>query len=136
MGSTIKMYGGGSGGSQDAIASIDVPQNGRLLGVYWSVDHDMDADGEFLRCQVSFGSASTFTTNDSRQVISECRAQAALTTSGVYNNALNSYHEKDTPVSAGERIYLHLSASSGLVSAVSAFLEFDFDQDRPATRRR
>jgi len=136
MGTAVKMYAAGTGGTQDGIASIDVPLSGNLISVWWAVNWSGSADADVFRAQVSFGTAGNFATNDSRQVISEVRQECQLVTSGELANAINVAHPINLPVNQGERVYMHLLVTTSIASQVAAILNFDFDIDRPLARRR
>lgn len=136
MGTNIKMYFSGSGGLESGLAQIDVPANGFIEGCLWAVEHDADADGDSVQVQLSFGSAASFTTNDSRQVISEVRAQYQITTSGGGAPGINLCHPCYVPVSAGERLYIHSNCTAGVVARGACLISFSFDLDGRAVRRR
>lgn len=132
MGSIQKLYATTTG---DAAAAVDVPQSGHIVGVYWSADGPLSADGDILAAELSFGSTNAFAANDTRQVISEIRGQTQLVTSGQIFISWNQYHPvPDVPVGAGERLFLHLS--TGLTVRVACFVYYDFDEGRPGVRRR
>jgi len=138
MGSIIKLYGAGTGGAQDALGAMDVPMPGHIIGGQWAIRCDLDATDEQFVAQVSFRAASAYTTNDDRGLISEARSRASLITaeSSPANN-INLYVAlPDLPIMGGERLYLHVSASTGVVSDVTFFLHFDFDLDKISMRRR
>lgn len=137
MGSVIKMFAAGSGGTQNGAAQIDVPMPGSLIGVQWAVISDLDADAEFFQAQIAFRSTGAFSTNDDRGVITEMMIQASLTTSGVWPNHVDFYTAlPDLPIGMGERLFLNLSSSAGVISQVAALLHFSFDIDKVASRRR
>jgi len=139
MGTVIGMYAGATGGAQNAIASIDVPANGDLVGVDWDVNSDMDTDLDITTFELSFGSTSSITTNDTRSRISTCATGAVsiLTAVGASVGKGTKYVAlPDIPVGMGERIYLH--ALSGATTPASAWanLHFSFDLDKAQVRRR
>lgn len=138
MGTAIVMRGVSAGGTESAIAQIDVPMNGNLIGVEWSGRSDLDADGEFQFWQLSFGSAAN-ETNDARQVIAMSSAGflTVLTAVGTGIGVCDKYTRlPDISVGMGERLFLHSIASAGVVGLVYAILHFDFDLDKVAVRRR
>lgn len=137
MGSVIKMYATGTGGAENAVAQIDIPMSGDLIGVQWAFAAEVDADQDTAECQLSFRSTGAFATNDDRGVISECRQEHQLTTSGAVVSGINFYSAlPDIPVGAGERLYLHLNATASTPSVVACMLHFTFDIDKVASRRR
>jgi len=136
MGSVIKMYAAGTGGAQDAVAMIDVPMPGNILGVNWSFYASLATDF-VLAAQLSFRPAGTFVTNDDRGVISEVRVGLEITTTGSLAPIWNYYTQlPDVPVMGGERLYLHLTGTAAVVSTVVALVHFDFNFDKISTRRR
>ena len=137
MGSIIKMYAAGTGGSQDAVASIDIPMQGRLIGVQWAFAAELDADQDSANAQLSFRSQGGFATNDDRGVISEVAQEHQLVTSGGIVTGVNMYAPlPDLPVGHGERLYLHLNVTASTPSIVICLLHFDFDIDKVSSRRR
>jgi len=137
MGSTIKMYAAGGGGTENGDASVDIPMAGDLVGVRWAVDADCNANGEYVYAQLSFRSAGSFTTNDDRGVLSEVRMSFQLTTSGIYGPFVNIYEPlPDIPIAAGERLYLNLISTAGVLTNCVCILHFTFDLDKIASRRR
>lgn len=134
----IQMYGTGSGGVENAVASIDVPEDGRLVGCQWAMYGDLDADQEFLEAELSFMATNQLSTNDARGAISSVKCRANLTTSGAAVNGVNTHHPMNLPVAAGERLYLHISATAGVNSVAHAMLHFEFPgtPGRRSQRRR
>ena len=136
MGTVLKMYGAITGGTQDAIAMIDVPMPGRIIGVQWSLAAVLATDYSAF-AQLSFRPAGSFTTNDDRGVLSEVYALFEITTTGAGNVAVNQYSElPEVPIMGGERLYIHSSATASVAGRVIALLHFDFDLDKISMRRR
>lgn len=136
MGSIIQLYATGTGGLQDGLVSVDIPQDGMILGIQYSVTGLLDAASEFLQIQLSFGSSRS-NVHDSRQVIWNGALFKFMTTSGTYQNELNGYCSlPDLPVGAGERLFVHLNGSAGVTSTVWLCLHLSFDEARPSVRRR
>lgn len=130
------MVGTGTGGTQSALAQIDVPMSGNILNVDWQVIADLDADAEYIEAQLSFGSAHALA-NDSRMLISVVQgAVSVLTAVGFAPKAFGKNHPISIPVSMGERLWLHVDASAGVNSVVVVGILFDFDLDKMLTRRR
>lgn len=134
MGTVITLFS--SAVPADNLASIDVPANGHLIGLDWSLTVNPSAADFQIRGQVSFGSTSQFSTNDARAAISTIAVSADLTTSGAAVTFANKYVSlPDLPVNMGERIYLH-SAGTGVTVMINVALHFDFDMDRARVRMR
>lgn len=138
MGSVIQMAGVSTGGLESALAQIDVPLNGAILGVEWACFADLETALDDQIWQLSFG--STFNSgNDSRQVISNATLGGVvhLTAVGAVMGQVNSYTKlPDIPVGMGERLFLHSSAAAGVVGSARCMVHFDFDVDQPKARRR
>lgn len=138
MGTVIQMVATSTGGTENALAQIDVPMNGNLVGVDWQCRATIDTTADNQAWQLSFGSASTFA-NDSRQVISNktLGTHNFLTSVGDAVGIGDGYSPlPNVPVGMGERLYLHSSAAAGVVGTALATLHFDFDLDKVAVRRR
>lgn len=134
--SVYKLYGAGSGGVENALAQIDIQFDGEIEALALDAFADMDADGEFFSCEVSFLSTNTITVNDARGSLLSGRTQMHISTSGISNGQVNhSVGGLSIPVSAGERVFLHLSASAGLASQANAYV-YVRDRVRPGLRRR
>jgi hypothetical protein len=135
-GTNIMVSGTGTGGVQSAVAQIDVPLAGNLTGVTWNLVGTLNATEEFTAAQISFGSAFTVA-NDSRQIVSQVIVQAGIiTAAGAVTEYANLYDQVELGVSMGERLYMHLNATAGVITGCQAILHFDFDLDRPSSRRR
>lgn len=133
MGTQITMFATGTGGAESALASIDVPMTGTLETVDWAVGCDLDADTETFNAQLSFGSTYSGT-NDSRQIISHLHMRGdILTAVGAVPCHENKQYVKNIRVAAGERIYLHASATAGVASNLTCIIGFSFDV--PGSRR-
>lgn len=136
MSSVIVMRGSGTGGSESGVASIDVPQDGFILGCWVNHRAECDSDGDNSIMQISFGSTYSGV-NDTRQVICESLLHSQLTTSGQVMSSQAYYIDfhNGLPVGAGERIFMHFNATAALVSAANVGLVFSFDEARARIRR-
>lgn len=133
MGSNIQMFSAITGGTQNALVAFDVPRSGRLTGVSWAINADMDADLDQVIAQLSFGSTSS-SVNDSRQVISNAIMGASqVTAASTVRTDTNFYDPQDLPVSGGERIFLHSVTTAGITGTFMVIVHFDFDI--PGSRR-
>lgn len=134
MGTVVQMYSGVA--PADGMASIDVPHDGRLVGIDWAVNAAASAADFAIGIQLSFGSVSQLAVNDTRSVISSVVVGTDLTTSGAALTHVNKYVKlPDIQVGMGERIYIH-AVGTAIVITVRACLHFDFELDRALTRRR
>ena len=120
----IQMYGTGDGGTDDAVANIDIPQDGTITGIDWAVESTLNADGEVTGVELSFIATNQMAVNDARGALSVVRAALGLLTSGAGVTSINKFVPMDIDVSGGERLYLHIVASSGVATAVSCLIHF------------
>lgn len=134
MGTIIQMYASAAAGA--AMATIDVPLNGNLVGVDWRLEAAASGADFANTVQLSFGSTVAFSVNDARQVISMAAVGTDLTTSGAAQTVVNHYVPlPQIPVSMGERLYLH-GTGTAITLTIIVHLHFDFDLDKALTRRR
>lgn len=127
-----------TGGAESALAQIDVPMNGNIIGVEWNVRAIIDTTADFQTWQLSFGSTISVA-NDSRQVISNVTIGqiAILTAVGAAVGQGGMYVKiPEIPVGMGERLFLHSQAAAGLVGVALLLIHFDFDLDKVQVRRR
>jgi len=136
MGSSIQMFA--TVAPADAVAVIDVPDDGLLLAVDWSVAPSGAVAADIIQAwSLAFGSTNSHNSNDARGVISmerfylEFGAAAAMSLLH-----LNKYvFCQNLKVNAGERIFMHATGTATIM-VVNAILYFDFEQTRRAERRR
>lgn len=134
MGTVIQMYSAVV--PADGMASIDVPHDGKLVGVDWAIRALMAGADTTWVAQLSFGSTGQFAVNDTRSVISVCSMYIDLTTSGAGEAFVNKFVIlPNIAVGMGERIYLH-GAGTAVVGTLNVCLHFDFELDRAQARRR
>ncbi len=129
----IGMFGAITGGTQDSIAMIDIPQDGFLIGIDWDLNVDLDA-AEVCACELSFIATNQLTTNDVRGRISSVSSRAVvLTAVGVNSVGIQKWIGSfDLSVSGGERLFLHTAATAGVVGEVRCNLYLD----QPGSTRR
>jgi hypothetical protein len=137
VGSIITMVATSTGGSESALAAIDVPREGRLQGASWAVRSSFDTTADFQTFELSFGSALV-TTNDSRQIVSVCTVGQMVVGAAGIMLALANYMDilPEILVGAGERLFLHSHAAANVVGVAFCTLHFDFELDLPRVRRR
>lgn len=126
----------------DAAAVIDVPDNGEILMVEWEMAQSGGGAADFdgVRAELSFGSVSSFATNDARQVI--CGIMITTDLTGVAANTLRGdarkecYYDEGITVAAGERLYLHIGdIANGGNAACYCRIGFRFSGQGVARRR-
>lgn len=110
----IQMYANVTA-TADAVASIDIPEDGQITGVDWDI-HSTGASGSFvdddsMEVQLSFLATNQFATNDARGTVSTISmGMGTLTTSGNVGGMHGQKHVAFDPgieVSGGERLHLH-----------------------------
>lgn len=104
--SIIQIFSSAAG---DASASVDMPDEGLLLGAAIAAQYTANADGEGINIELSFGSTSSFTSNDGRSIIAQWAGKVGMLTSGMSSNAFNQQvmFGDGIKIFAGERIYTH-----------------------------
>ncbi len=124
----------------DASASLDVPFDGQIMGALLDVRVDgADALNDRISAEVSFSSTSGFASNDTRaSFIGASASQGFLTSGGgpTGRNAFITFAPHGIPVSAGERIYLHVAAGGTVTSAVTCWMYVLIDGTARTARRR
>lgn len=121
----IQIYGTGTGGTQNGLASIFIPQDGTIEGIVYAIQALLNADAEFANVEMSFISTNQLGTNDARGAILTLRMQTAvLTAVGGVVAYTNGYVPYDLSVQGGERVYMHVDATAGVVSYVTMQLQF------------
>lgn len=134
----IKMYAAVTGDTQNALANIDIPEDGTITGVEWAIRADLDADSEHITAELSFIATNQIVTNDVRGVLTMACAQISLTTSGIANTQINKYVPMMVDVAGGERLYINTIAASGVGASVYCMIHFEFRRQvaRRSQRRR
>lgn len=143
--SVIKMAVDTDGTANVVSNSIDIQGDGVIEGVSLGLTLFADAtpaDGDNVACQVGFLSAASFgdASHDSRGILGETaiallRGTAEDTVTGIPWFISPTVR---VPVSAGERIFIHVQPSQADMTATAvAFLYVNDGLDaRPAMRRR
>lgn len=137
MGSVVTMDAGISGSSAWVLgAQVDVTQNGVLEGFCVSVNADLDADADKVAWNLTFSSTPGAPSNDARSSIATETLQHQLVTSGsAVVGTLKYCKLPDIPVAAGERLFLHMYATTGVTAETYLGLHFSFNQPVPSSRR-
>ncbi len=135
----IGMFAAFTGGTENAQAQIDVPQDGFILGVDWDVNAALDADDEAVAIELSFIATNQLAQNDVRSRISSVSSLAAVLTSvGVNSVNIQKYVDlHEIVVSGGERIFMHGINGTGVVVLARCNIHFEMSgRQRTAARRR
>lgn len=130
-----------AGATADDVAAIDVPADGFIESIFWHVrGTGMDALDDTVRFELSFGSSSTFNTNDSRiSILDVSVTQQFLTSGGGVQGESGFMGNVNIPVFAGERIHVHYTESGTPSSGTfHAYLYYSARGAAPrrSTRRR
>lgn len=128
-----------AGGTENAIASIDIPFDGSISQVAWAIGAAFDAIGEALYVELSFIATNQNNQNDARGIIDNARSELAGVTSGAGHFGINrAVPINDLRVQGGERLHMHVVASAGLVANIQCLvhLETTAGGSRRAGRRR
>ena len=164
MGTAIMMVATTAGGNENALASIDSPMTGNLIGVEWSGYADFDTDNDCRDDQYCVKREALAPVPDPLERRSKAGAQLlrrprqlvhdqSWCLTGEEGDAgLASRHPAlvghaigkvdryakipDIPIGMGERLYIHSRAAAGVVATVFCLLHFDFDLDKVQVRRR
>lgn len=121
--SVYKLYAAGTGGTEDGAAQLDVQFDGEINAIFGQMSADLDADQEFCAAELSFISTNSLTNNDTRGSLFTLRGQCSVGAAGMVINDTNSgVGGLAIPVTAGERIWLHLSATAGVTSSTTIYI--------------
>jgi len=122
--------------TQDAAANVDIPDDGVILGMHLLVDGALNADAEVVIAEVSFGSVAARTSNDARQIIGVIAQRMGLLTSGAASGIGSIVYDfrDGIQVFAGERIYLHTGATTGVLNNARAIMIMGFKSFTPRRR--
>lgn len=120
----LQMTAGGTGGTEDAAANINIPQDGVIEGITIAHTANLNADSEGSDAELSFIATNQMAQNDARGVLAVSKMNMGLLTTGA-GIASNNFHvPMDVDVSGGERLYIHFVASAGVVSSVTIMIHF------------
>lgn len=139
MSDVLGMLGLGTGGTQDAIAMIDIPQDGFIIGIDWDCNAVLDAEENYA-AELSFIATAQLLQNDVRGRISSISGQGVeITAVGHTFTSMQKWLGSfDISVSGGERLFLHVIATAGVTSITrcNLFIDFGGTVTRRSTRRR
>jgi hypothetical protein len=131
-----KLYGQNAV-SADGQASVDVREDDSIEAIALSMLTIQPVDGMQWGMEVSFGSSSQFTINDTNSTIISMKDSWRLVTSGAASTGKHLVlPQLNIPISAGERIFLHLNTTNAVTIQATAFLYTKGGPAKVATRRR
>lgn len=137
--SVYKLKGSATGDTENSVASLDVQFDGVITGALLCGFADIDADAEFAACEASFLSTNTLSSNDARGSIiaGYIRGSAGGTPATLLDTSVNtSIGGVTIPVTAGERIHMHCSGSTGVTGTYQVYLYVDDKANSDLRRRR
>lgn len=133
-----RMYGTLTSASTDSVVTVDIQDNGFIEGVLMDLTGTgMDALDDIAAAEISFGSSNAFTQNDARASIAMLRLTQNFLTSGGGASGKSVFlaFPKGIPVGAGERVHMHMSASTGVTALLNAYLYCTVNSRRRTARR-
>ena len=119
--------------SQDAAATIDIPEDGNIKGIHMACAAQLNADNEAATFEVSFIATNQISSNDSRATLAVVRLRVGLLTSGAAAAHSNVFIPMDVEVSGGERLYVHATLAGTTSAGMNAIIYLE--TARPVTRR-
>lgn len=133
----------GLAASGDSVAAVDIPEDGQIMGIDWTITSQAAGGGmgndDQAVLQLSFLSTRAFTVNDIRGVISMAGvSNGVLTTSGMTATHANKYVGFVEPleVAGGERIHLHYLEGGAAVMDVWCVVQLSVRKTIRRSRRR
>lgn len=132
----VTMYAAGTGGTENAAANIDVQDDGNIVGIQVAHSADLDATDEAATASLSFISTNQITINDTRGELIVSRLRVGLVTAESGLVSTNFYVPMDVTVSGGERLFMHLAATAGVLSDCSMVVHFNFRRTPPRRSQR
>lgn len=132
----VNMFGTGTGGAENALAVIDVPDDAVIEGADWACQAALNADAEFFVAELSFISTQQNNVNDARGLISMVAARCGLLTSGSTAPSLNKFVPLNLIVAGGERLFLHANSTAGVVSRLNCVIALNLRRGIPRRSQR
>lgn len=123
----IGMMGAITGGTQDAITQIDIPQSGVIRAIEWDGFADLDADAENVSAELSFIATNQISASEVRGRISSISALVTvLTAVGGHVSSLQKWISPfELAVAGGERLFMHVESSVGVTGVIHCNIHFD-----------
>jgi hypothetical protein len=132
-----KLYGAANA-STDGVASLDCVSDGFIVGLLLEINAETAAANATARMEVSFASTNGFTSTDARSSVGGLETVVTQATAvGVINNSRSLVIPGiRVPVSAGERLYLHIGTSTSFNVRARAWIYINSDEVVRAKSRR
>ena len=135
----LGLYAAVTGGTQNALASIDIPEDGMLTGIDWDAGVNVDADNEIFAGELSFIATQQLDQNDVRGRISSISLHVGIGAAGVAVGGLQKFvGPMEINVAGGERLYLHSNSTAGVIADLRVAIHLDSRRRsvRRSARRR
>ncbi len=134
--SVYKLFGAATGGTENAVASLDIQFDGEIVAMHYSVVADLDADGDTVNMEVSFLATAATAVHDTRGSLITASTQHAIGAAGAVNSGmLGSINGVRIPISAGERVFMHFANTASLTGSANVYI-YTVDTGTPELRRR
>lgn len=135
--SVYKIAGSGTGGTENAVAQLDIQFDGVITAIFGSLRATLNADAEQVQWEVSFISTNTIGANDTRGSLFMMKGENSMTTSGQADHGQNAgIGGLSIVVNAGERLWLHASSSASTPSVIDVYVYVEDGQAVPTAQRR
>jgi hypothetical protein len=122
--------------STDSAAIIDAREDTTIEGVYLNVTATSPTDNSLVKVEISFGSTSAFTSNDTTASIASLAFATEAGALGTAQFGQAVFIPMAEKVQAGERIYMHIFMTGGGASVQATAFLYGGGAARPSTRRR
>jgi hypothetical protein len=122
--------------STDAAAAIDVREDLTIEGIFLNLTAAAPIDNATIKMEVSFGSTSAFTSNDTTASLASLAIATEAGAAGTAQFGQAVFIPMAEKVQAGERIYLHINTSGGATTVQATAYIYGGGSARPSTRRR
>ena len=119
-----KFFGQGTGGAEDAVASVDIQFDGVIEGMSLQTRSTSTmSGGDHVEAELSFLSTSNIGKHDARGSLLQADFGLHQTSSGATDKVGRSQMTGIAiPVHAGERVYMHVNGSTGETQDVTGYL--------------
>jgi len=135
----IGLFVAGTGGVQDGLVMFDVPTDGDLIGIDWDFHATLNAS-EFYEVELSFIATNLLGTSDVRGRISSIsQSVEVITAVGVAQTNVQKWISgMNISMAGGERLFVHVNATAGVVTRgrINLFFDFAVSPVRRSARRR
>lgn len=132
--SVYKLAASSTGGSQDAIAQLDIQFDGIITAMHGSVANQGTTAGNSVEFEASFLSVNTINTNDTRGSLFTLGMR--ISAAGAGNTANSGVGGLAIAVNAGERVWLHALGTASVSGTANIYIYVEDGQGVPVANRR